>query len=85
MSPKGRFFGPPLGWVSAAAAVVLTPLIVEAAAPPDHLRDLLATALATFDRAQQLRAQQPERATELFLSAARSMEEIASAGVVNGR
>ncbi|MFQ5590003.1 MAG: hypothetical protein ACE5HE_02460 [Phycisphaerae bacterium] len=42
-------------------------------------------ALADFDRGQELQAERPDRARELFRSAAQRFESIVAAGVVNGK
>lgn len=45
----------------------------------------LATALAEFDEAQRLQSNEPDRARQLFRSAAQRMESIVAGGVLNGR
>jgi len=49
------------------------------------LRSDLDQALADFDQAQQIQADHPERARQLFRAAAQRFQSIAAAGVTNGR
>ena len=42
-------------------------------------------ALATFDKAQAIRGDDPDRAAQLFLQAAQRLESIAATGIVNGK
>ncbi len=56
-----------------------------AASSADELRLEFETALAEFDEAQRVQLDQPDRARQLFRSAAQRFDSIIAAGVVNGR
>ncbi len=65
--------------------VVLAPTRVYGSPASVDLRADFDTALADFDEAQQLQLDRPDRARNLFRSAARRFDSIVAAGVVNGR
>ena len=60
---------------------------VTASAAPStgDLKSDFARALADFDRAQELQDRQPDRARQLYRSAAQRFKSLVSAGIVNGR
>lgn len=58
---------------------------VYAAPPVAPLRSEFDKALSEFDEAQRVQLDQPDRARQLFRSAAQRFDSIIAAGVVNGR
>ena len=54
-------------------------------APSTDLRTEFERASANFEQAQQIQADDPDRARRLFRLAAQRFESIVSAGIVNGR
>jgi hypothetical protein len=81
----------PSGWHKLRWLLPLAMGVVSAATLGQHgvlddgLESRLAAALGDYDRGQQIRGQQPEQAKKLFLAAARSLEDLIAAGIVNGR
>ncbi len=84
-----------IDWLSASCkargpcvSIVAACLVVSAAradgVPPD-LDAQFRLALADFDQAQMIQAEQPDRARQLFRLAAQRLESIAATGVDNGR
>ncbi|MBU0717278.1 MAG: hypothetical protein KJ749_03440 [Planctomycetes bacterium] len=53
--------------------------------PPAHLQAQFEQALADFDQAQTIQTEDPDRARQLFRSAAQRFESVAAAGIANGR
>ena len=70
-------------------ASIVAFLVLSATAPADQLlldlRTQFEQALTDFDQAQQIHARQPDRARQLFRSAAQRFESIVAAGINNGR
>ncbi len=64
---------------------VLLPATVYAAPPAASLHSEFDKALTEFDEAQRVQLDQPDRARQLFRSAAQRFDSIIAAGVVNGR
>ncbi|MGB2985090.1 MAG: hypothetical protein WBE26_04335 [Phycisphaerae bacterium] len=58
---------------------------VHAAPPSEELQAELEQALGEFDEAQSIQMDQPDRARQLFRSAAQRFTSIIAAGAVNGR
>jgi len=69
----------------AALLVALSSITANGDAFDADLRRELDAALASFDQAQRVQADDPDRARFLFQSAAQRFESIAAAAVVNGR
>lgn len=79
--------GTTLRWFVVLAAMMLAPAGLRAATDEatDPRRVELETALADFDEAQRIQAENPDRARQLFRAAAQRMEGVVAGGVVNGR
>ena len=78
------------GWLRLAVLALSTMAIVTAAVGaesprPADLRSQFTQALAQFDLAQEIQAQQPDRARQLLLSAAQRFKSLVAAGITNGR
>ncbi len=75
-------------WLVRCAFIVAGALPVATSRAAPILVDLdadLSKALAEFDQAQHLQADQPDRARQLFRSAAQRFNSVIASGVVNGK
>jgi tetratricopeptide (TPR) repeat protein len=76
------------GRVAVAATAIFvacSALVVHGAPSADDLRAEVIRGLDEFDEAQRVQQEQPDRARQLFRSAAQRMQSVAGAGVENGR
>lgn len=70
---------------AAARSTLALALLCPVASADDTRSDLLAQAASEFDAAQKIQQEQPDRARQLFLSAAQRYQSVMKTGVINGR